>query len=131
LRRCHRALQARRGIDGRTDGPVGPILRAAAAEAYQRFAESNAVGRALVWELQCESLTAFLEQVVVEDLAELQEGGWEPVLFEVAVEGTLPLGPDRAEERIPVRGRVDRVDWAPGRRTFRVIDYKYKSGSGP
>jgi ATP-dependent helicase/nuclease subunit B len=135
LRRCYRTLREA-GDLSRTSLEQGhgdlaiETLRRVAGETFARFASANAVGRPLIWELSCQSLTRFLEDVVREDVAEMTSDGWEPVLFEVDLAGTLPQC-GSAAEALPVRGRLDRVDWSERRRAFRIIDYKYKSGASP
>ncbi|MBL0360749.1 MAG: exodeoxyribonuclease V subunit gamma [Elusimicrobia bacterium] len=63
-----------------------------------------------------------LEAFVRRDLARLAAEGFRPD----RLEWTLPPTP---LEGIPWAGRLDRVDWNPRERTYRVVDYKTKIGA--
>ncbi|WP_447977301.1 PD-(D/E)XK nuclease family protein [Candidatus Nitrospira bockiana] len=133
LRRCFEALRAHGYFAGRSPA-VDPmaVLDEAARREYERFAETHPVGYPLVWRLQRARLSAFLREVLREDLEEMAQGGWEPVFFEEDGTGRLvvSLAPDLPEE-IPVTGRLDRVDWSPARNAYRIIDYKFKGSRRP
>jgi ATP-dependent helicase/nuclease subunit B len=130
LRRCYTMLR-----DGgyflqkdHAESSALEVLRRAAGETFSRFVSSNPIGRPFLWQLCQESLTAFLERIVRDDLAEMSAQGWEPVLFEIAVQGTLPEHTPGQGDTLPVHGRLDRVDWSASRNAYRIIDYKYKGG---
>ena len=107
------------------------VLRQAAREEFVRFANTHPIGYPLVWRLHQERLVSFLSEVLRDDLEEMAQEGWEPVLFEEDFQGTLKmqlplLSVDVPE--IPVTGRLDRVDWSASRNAYRIIDYKFKIG---
>ena len=135
LRRCLEALRAHSYFSHATVS-IDPIalLGQVAREEFDRFANAHPVGYPLVWRLHQERLLAVLREALREDLAELAREGWEPVLFEEDMVGTLnmplaSLGVEPAE--VLVTGRLDRVDWSPSRNAYRIIDYKFKTGRQP
>lgn len=58
-------------------------------------------------------------------------GPWEPIRFEEPMQGRLALPLSKGVEEFPLNGQLDRVDWCAARQAYRVIDYKYKTGSAP
>lgn len=132
LRTCLQKLRELGYFTQSDQPPVDPraILEEAAQRTFEQFARSHSVGYPLVWELHREGLLSFLREVLHEDLEELA-GMWEPILFEETMRGTLAVAlPDGLEE-FPISGRLDRVDWSASRNTYRIIDYKFKSGNTP
>jgi len=110
------------------------VLEEAARQVFDRFAGAHPVGFPLVWELQRENLVGFLRDVLRDDLAELSAAGWEPVLFEESMSGTVEVAWAAGEggsESFPVAGRLDRVDWSASRNVYRIIDYKFKVSREP
>ena len=83
------------------------------------------VGYAVTWELRQQELLALLHEALPHDLADLAHG-WEPRLFEYPVKGTLAVNLAAGPTEVPLTGRLDRVDWSPVRRAFRIVDYKFK-----
>jgi ATP-dependent helicase/nuclease subunit B len=107
-------------------------LDRAAQPIFAEFARTHPVGYPLLWELEQEALSAFLKDVLMEDLEDMRrhEGEeWQPILFEAPLGGMLAARTAGQVESIRLRGRVDRVDWNPKRNAYRVIDYKYTGKS--
>jgi ATP-dependent helicase/nuclease subunit B len=110
------------------------VLEEAARRVFDRFAGAHPVGFPLVWDLHRENLVGFLHDVLRDDLAELSAAGWEPVLFEEPMNGTVEVAGASGEsgtESFPVVGRLDRVDWSASRNAYRIIDYKFKVSREP
>ena len=136
LRAVFDALVVRGHFTTPASARVDPIavLREVAPAIFEEYAHTHPVGYQLLWELQRETLTQLIGQVVMEDLAAMAQGepgDWRPILFEAAVQGKIQIALSGGSEEFPLQGRVDRVDWSDRAREFRVIDYKYKAGGTP
>ncbi|MBM4134700.1 MAG: hypothetical protein FJ245_13155 [Nitrospira sp.] len=109
------------------------VLEEEAAAAFREFAASQPVGYDLIWRLEQESLTAYLSRALEDELADLgtADAHWEPVLFEAPMQGTLTVRLDGRPQAVPIHGQLDRLDLCRASRSYRVIDYKYKSGGTP
>ena len=110
------------------------LVKEVAPAVFDAYARTHPIGYPLLWELQRETLTQLISQVVTEDLAAMTQGepgDWQPILFEAPVEGSVKITLAAGAEEFPLQGRVDRVDWSEHARAFRVIDYKYKTGGNP
>jgi ATP-dependent helicase/nuclease subunit B len=132
LRRWMEDLAARGYFTPGGTCSVDPFARLddCAREVFADYEVAHPVGYALTWELRKEHLLAFLHEVGRHDLTELA-GGWQPLLFEYPVNGILSIDLGQGSIAVPVKGRLDRVDWSPQRRTFRVVDYKFKRTKEP
>ena len=132
LRRCLESLRHDGYFQGaRSEIDPVTVLRQAAREEFVRFANTHPIGYPLVWRLHQERLVSFLSEVLRDDLEEMAQEGWEPVLFEEDFQGTLKMQPPLLSvdvPEIPVTGRLDRVDWSASRNAYRIIDYKFKIG---
>lgn len=104
------------------------LLNQAARSVFEEFARSHPVGYPLLWELAQEQLLELLRTVLREDLDELAAGGWEPILFEESLDGSVSVPLPDGQEPCRVSGRLDRVDWRASGNEYRVIDYKFKLG---
>ena len=104
-------------------------LQAIAHHAFAAYEEANPVGYPLFWETLKEGLRQTLGQAIARDLAELAQSGFAPVSLETKGRAHLPENWPAPLKNLPIRGRMDRID-RDGRR-LRVIDYKFKFGSGP
>lgn len=107
--------------------PLG-ILKQVAESAFREFEQQNAVGPALLWEMRQEQIMNMLERILEQDKRELGHE-WHPVLFEVPLKGEMPVRVVKGTMFIPLTGQLDRVDWSPSRRRFRIIDYKFTGSS--
>jgi ATP-dependent helicase/nuclease subunit B len=98
-------------------------LRGAAAAVFERFAADGRVGDAAVWAARRAAVLARLERVVRAD-ADAADG-LSPALLEYGFGGDTgvpPLVLGEGDDAVFMRGRLDRVDAAPGR--LLLIDYK-------
>ena len=131
LRRCFQSLYAQGYFTRSAQRSVDPraVLEDAARFEYEQFARTHPVGYPLVWKRHQENLLDFLKEVLREDLAEVSAHGWQPILFEEKVNGTLTLCSPEATDECPISGRLDRVDWSPNRNAYRIIDYKFKGSA--
>jgi hypothetical protein len=105
-------------------------LEQCARQVFAEYEVTRPVGYALTWELRQRELLTFLREVVQRDLAELA-GGWQPRLFEYPVKGVLTVKLATGPIAVPLKGRLDRVDWSPQRQAFRIVDYKFKRTKEP
>ncbi len=128
---CHMILKRfysryNRGAD--TD--ISVYLKDTADSVFTEFERDNPVGYAVLWEITQEKLLTLIRDFVEMDLKELSVSGYSPCIFEASVYGCLSasLLSDYKDD-IPVHGIIDRVDIHEDRVHFRIIDYKYKSGS--
>lgn len=116
-------------------------LRAIAAEVLARFAHRAPPLDSALWQIDVERVTAELD-AWIEDEAALQERlgthATRPTHVEVAfgmpgatddaASAADPLTLSRGEERIQLRGRIDRIDETA---SGDVVVYDYKLGTGP
>ena len=135
LRGCLQALSTE-GYFSHASASIDPmkVLEQTAQAECERFARSHPVGYPLVWRLHQERLLKLLRDALREDLAEMAREGWEPVLFEEDMTGTLSVSlSDTAAQpaEILITGRLDRVDWSRSRNAYRIIDYKIKASRHP
>ena len=134
LRRCLQTLSTDGYFSHTTSIDPMERLAQAAREEFERFAGSHPVGYPLIWRLHQERLVTMLRDALREDVAEMGREGWEPMLFEEEVRGTLnaPLSGRPGElAEILITGRLDRVDWSQSRHAYRIIDYKFKASRHP
>ncbi len=107
--------------------PLG-ILQQVAETAFREFEEQNSVGPALLWEMRQEQIVTLLERIFEQDRRELGNE-WRPILFEEPVKGEMPVKVAKGTTSLPITGQLDRVDWSPSRRRYRIIDYKFTGSS--
>jgi len=103
------------------------ILRPLAQKVFFEFEQNNPIAYPLAWEVQQEEITTLLERVVTQDLREIAESGYHPVVFEFDAADSLPADWPSPLSGLTIRGRMDRIDYRPEDRRYRVIDYKLKS----
>jgi ATP-dependent helicase/nuclease subunit B len=132
LRRWMEDLAGRKFFARGKTSSVDPFTRLedCAREVFTDYEMTHPVGYALTWELRRRELLAFLQEVGREDLAGLGDE-WQPLLFEYPVNGELSVDLGNGSAAVPLKGRLDRVDWSPERRAFRVVDYKFKRTKEP
>ncbi len=99
------------------------VLKQVAESVFRKFEQQNAVGPALLWEMQREQLMEMLERILEQDTRELGQE-WRPVLFEVPLKGEMPVKTSKGMTPLSIAGQLDRVDWSPSKRRYRIIDYK-------
>ena len=104
------------------------VLKQTAESVFREFERQNAVGPALLWQMQQERIMGMLERVLEQDQRELGNE-WFPVLFEVPLKGEMPVKVSNGTTTLPIAGQLDRVDWSPSLRRYRIIDYKFTRGS--
>ncbi len=110
---------------------VHDLLAAVAYRAFIQFGEENPTGYRLAWEIHQEELLGHLHKIIAQDLTDLEGTGYQPLAFEI--EAKEHLGDEWPDplKGLTVFGRMDRVDFQPAERRYRVVDYKFKSGSRP
>ena len=107
-----------------TDFKPLDVLKQVAESVFRDFERQNAVGPALLWEMRQEQIMNILERILEQDRRELGDE-WLPVLFEVSLKGEMPVKGSKGTTWLPIAGQLDRVDWSPSRRGYRIIDYKF------
>ncbi len=100
------------------------VLKQVAESVFREFEQQHAVGPALLWEMRQEQIMDILERILEQDRRELGDE-WLPVLFEVSLKGEMPVKGSKGTTLLPIAGQLDRVDWSPSRRRYRIIDYKF------
>lgn len=128
LRDVHRAWHAE-GItsDGWRAVDVTAGLARAAAPHFHDYARTHPVGYPFLWDVTQARLLDLLSRVVQEDLQDLRNGGWRPILFESPVQADVPVALPTGSETLHCEGQIDRVDWSAAGKTYRILDYKYKT----
>ncbi len=108
---------------------IRDMLKQCVRTAFADYESKNPVGYPVAWETLEEWLTEFLTQAVERDLEELSQSGYRPVALEI--ESTKRLGSSWPGllRKLVIRGRMDRIDYEPEQNRFRVIDYKFKTGT--
>ncbi len=81
-------------------------------------------GHDLLWVLLQEELADLVRAAARADAEEYRISGFRPHAFEVQAEGFFTLG----GVKLPLRGRLDRVDIRQNPPSLRIVDYKYKRG---
>ena len=104
------------------------VLKQVAESVFREFERQNAVGPALLWEMRREQIMEILERILEQDTRELGHE-WRPVLFEVPLKGEMPVKGAKGTLSLSMTGQLDRVDWSPSRRRYRIIDYKFTGSS--
>jgi ATP-dependent helicase/nuclease subunit B len=105
-----------------------PILQAVTQRAFVDFERDNPVGYPLAWEILREEIATLLEQAVAEDLKELRESDYRPHALEQDATVRLPKDWPGPLNELSIHGRMDRIDFQPEKKRYRVIDYKLKLG---
>ncbi len=108
-----------------------PLLHRLATEEFETYSATQWTGFPLLWELRQQELLDVLTEALKQDLNELRENRWEPILFEQEMNGTLSLKNTKYDGVIKIRGYLDRVDRSINRKAYRIIDYKYKVSKHP
>jgi ATP-dependent helicase/nuclease subunit B len=110
---------------------IDETLQAVTHRAFATYEDTNPVGYPLFWESLKENLQQTLRQAIARDLAELAQSGFVPVSLETKVSARLPENWPAPLKNLPIRGRMDRIDRDDHNGRLRVIDYKFKFGTGP
>lgn len=105
-------------------------IRAAAEEVCTAYARDHGTGYALTWQLAQETVVALAGAMIEADGEDFRASGFRPVRFEVEAEGSLEAVDAAAFKGLKIRGRLDRVDRRAQPPALRVVDYKYRHGSG-
>lgn len=103
--------------------PARARLRATAAECCADYEFRGVTGHPLLWSRERTRLLSDLDAFLDHDDRDRREQGLTPDAAELAFGGeatTIDLGDGR---RLRLRGRIDRVDVAPGG-ALRIVDYK-------
>ena len=103
------------------------LLQAVTRNIFVEFERDNPVGYPLDWEVLQEGVALLLDRTVAEDLAELGRSGYAPVALECDATVRLPASWPAPLGGLTIRGRMDRIDYQPEEKRYRVVDYKLKS----
>ncbi|HZX47893.1 MAG TPA: PD-(D/E)XK nuclease family protein, partial [Nitrospirota bacterium] len=128
---CHMILKRFYSAHSRAKEKENNVnLKDIAFSVFTEFEEYNPVGYPVIWDIEREKLLSLLMDFVEIDMRELSLSGFSPYIFEASVNGRLTASSlnDNSDD-IPVHGIIDRVDMHKDQNRFRIIDYKYKSGS--
>lgn len=128
---CHMILKRFYSGHSRVkDREINVNLKDTAFSVFTEFEKDNPVGYPVIWDIEREKLLSLLMDFVEIDLRELSLSGFSPYIFETSVNGCLKASSLRDNsDDIPVHGIIDRVDIHKDQNRFRIIDYKYKTGS--
>ncbi len=131
LRRCYELLVPM-GWPAKpvTDDTIEWCVHSAVAQAAESLEALHRTGPHLLWELAKDAMVEVISAAVESDEQAYQEDPFHPLAFEVEGEGRLPpalLG----TASVKIQGRVDRVDRLLRANALRIVDYKFKLGSGP
>ncbi|MFQ5903354.1 MAG: PD-(D/E)XK nuclease family protein, partial [Candidatus Binatia bacterium] len=107
---------------------VRATLEAATRRAFSDYEMEGPVGYPVAWEIVQEELAELLGRVVTQDLQELSQSGYRPLMLEVEAKERLKGKWPVSLGRLTIHGRMDRIDHQPEQNRYRVIDYKLKSG---
>ncbi len=105
-------------------------IETAAGEVCDAYAKDHGTGYALIWQLTQDTVVALVKAMLEADGEEFRASGFRPVQFEVEAEGSLETVDPAAFKGLRVHGRLDRVDRLEQPPATRVVDYKYRHGSG-
>ena len=130
---CHRILKriySRGEIILKKDIDIEGYLREDSSVVFNEFQQDHTIGYPLLWAVLKKRLMSVIKSMITDDINELRISGFIPSGFELNETGYLDCdGPGDLNE-IRLHGIVDRIDIKPGTGIFRIIDYKYKSGTG-
>ena len=104
------------------------LVKIAAERVFRNYERTSPTGYPLLWEVQQEQFVRVVNQVLVQDLCS-QQDDWNSLACEELVRGEVTVLLDNESHRIPLVGRIDRVDWSDSRQQSRIIDYKYKKSA--
>jgi len=131
LHRCYRRLvEAGWPQKELTHDALHAEIKAAAGAVFDAYAKDHGTGYALIWQLTQDSVVALVSAMLEADGVEFRASGFRPGLFEVEAEGSLEAVDPVAFKGLRVHGRLDRVDRRVEPSAMRIVDYKYRHGSG-
>ncbi len=131
LRRCYeQLLPTGWPAEPVTDDTVAWCIHSAVEQAAAEYEADGRTGHYVLWELAKDMIVALVSSAVDADQEAQAEDPFVPVAFEVDAEGTIPDLAAGETGPLKIRGRVDRIDRRLGSDGLRIIDYKFKSGSG-
>lgn len=131
LRRCYeQLLPTGWPVEPVTDDTIAWCIHSAVEQAAAEFEARGRTGHYVLWELAKDMIVALVSSAVDADQEAQTEDPFIPVAFEVDAEGTVPDLMVGKAGPLKIRGRVDRIDRRPGSDDLRIIDYKFKIGSG-
>jgi ATP-dependent helicase/nuclease subunit B len=131
LRGCYRKLiEAGWPQKELTRDALQAAIDRAAGEVCDAYAEDHGTGHALIWQLAQETVVSLVAAMLEADGEEFRASGFLPVRFEVEAEGSLEAVEPAMFKGLRVQGRMDRVDRRAEPAALRVMDYKYRHGSG-
>lgn len=115
-------------FDAKSPGiDLAAILGSAAGKVYSDYEAENPPGFPVEWEAVKEQLTEMLGQVVAQDLEELRDSGFRPVVVEIDLKDSFPWDEPANLKGLPIHGRLDRIDVHSEDGRCRVVDYKLRT----
>lgn len=131
LRRCYeQLLPTGWPIEPVTDDTIAWCIHSAVEQTAAEYEARGRTGHYVLWELAKDMIVALVSSAVDADQEAQTEDPFIPVAFEVEAEGTVPDLVVGKGGLLKIRGRVDRIDRRPDSDGLRIIDYKFKIGSG-
>ena len=115
---------AAKGFSVDVRATLEPIVR----KVFSDYELKKPVGYPVAWEIFQEGLRDLLDQAVTQDLKELSQSGYRPLVLEIEAKERLKGKWPAPLEGLTIHGRMDRIDHQPQQGRYRVIDYKFKSG---
>lgn len=132
---CHAALRYCVEDLAQTGWPskgCGNECRAACVKRAMARATAECEGRLrtgpyLLWELAKEQVSGVVSEALKREESTQEEEPFSPIGFEFDAEGIVMLD---QQSSLKVRGRLDRIDRHRTTGAIRIVDYKFKTGSG-
>lgn len=123
---CHRVLRRFYGrfVEERIfpeNREIEKLLEEDAEAVFSEFEENQPTGYPLLWYVMKEKLTDTMKELVQRDIKGMSQSGFKPCLLEVEVQRYF-------NDEVFFKGIIDRVDLRSDGTSFRIIDYKYRSG---
>ncbi|GJL55658.1 MAG: hypothetical protein NPIRA02_27900 [Nitrospirales bacterium] len=97
-------------------------------EVFAAHAVIGVTGYWLMWQLLKDAVTELVEAEVTASLNEYLASGYRPFAVEIQAEGSVDVEVPQVGT-LKIHGRLDRIDRHAMTETYRVVDYKLKTGS--
>ncbi len=130
LKGIYEALRDRGYFDGaKKEGIVEAILIEVSEREFERFEEERSISYPLLWRILQDQILETVKLIVEDDLLQLRGSGFIPLYFEEGTYKILGKGFCEPLSDLQIYGCLDRIDFSPSPPRYRVIDYKFKTGS--
>jgi ATP-dependent helicase/nuclease subunit B len=131
LKRFYQTLIDEGYFGGKRALDVQPLLETIARKVFGDYAAMNPTGYPVLWEVLQEEIITLLRGMIALDLKELSQSVRRPVALETKLYDKFPASWPAPASSLTLAGTLDRIDFDPESNLFRVIDYKFKSGTKP